>query len=156
MWNYFTMWFNTFCFCTLYVVQYSHDVMIWNHKKHLVKPQLTKAEDSIKKFRRWYSQFYTKNSRRLLKHDMLDWWDLRFCTRNIGTIRYWYYMYIMLVVLIGTMVSTYVHGGKIVKYWFISLSQSGCTYVQHKHILNTNYVWSVIKKFPDLHCAAKM
>ena len=37
---------------------------IWNHKTYPKNPILVKDDKPIKEFRRWYSQFYTANSRR--------------------------------------------------------------------------------------------
>ncbi|ODM93888.1 Cholesterol desaturase daf-36, partial [Orchesella cincta] len=60
-------------------VQISRDIRIWNRKTFLRNPVFTKEDKQIRAFRRWYSQFYSKNSPRLLpnsgrilKHEMLD------------------------------------------------------------------------------------
>ncbi|XP_008322890.2 cholesterol 7-desaturase [Cynoglossus semilaevis] len=46
-------------------VQFERDVMIWNNKKYISKPLLTKEDSTILKHRRWFSQFYSENSPRL-------------------------------------------------------------------------------------------
>ncbi|EDO43280.1 predicted protein, partial [Nematostella vectensis] len=43
-------------------IQVERDIMVWNHKKYLSKPLLVKEDHLILKHRRWYSQFYSKNS----------------------------------------------------------------------------------------------
>ena len=51
--------------------------MIWNHKQYMKKPVLVRsAEDQLlTTHRRWYSQFYSKNSPTLsFKKEDLDWW----------------------------------------------------------------------------------
>lgn len=55
-------------------VQVERDIMIWNHKIFLTKPLLVKEDHSIKKHRRWFSQFYSENSPRLtMRKETLDW-----------------------------------------------------------------------------------
>ncbi|XP_046360935.1 cholesterol 7-desaturase nvd-like [Haliotis rufescens] len=57
-------------------IQVERDVMIWNNKRYEGRPMFVKSkEDSlIAKHRRWYSQFYSKNSRRLIfQKENLDW-----------------------------------------------------------------------------------
>ncbi|XP_058473619.1 cholesterol 7-desaturase nvd [Solea solea] len=46
-------------------VQFERDVMIWNNKKYVSKPLLTKEDSSIQRHRRWFSQFYSDNSPQL-------------------------------------------------------------------------------------------
>ncbi|XP_034048140.1 cholesterol 7-desaturase [Thalassophryne amazonica] len=54
-------------------IQFERDVMIWNNKKYVSKPVLTKEDSAIQKHRRWFSQFYSQNSPRLqLQRDTLD------------------------------------------------------------------------------------
>lgn len=49
--------------------------MIWNNKKYIAKPLLVKEDSAIQKHRRWFSQFYSKNSPRLqYQRDTLDFW----------------------------------------------------------------------------------
>ncbi|CAL8103787.1 unnamed protein product [Orchesella dallaii] len=43
-------------------VQISRDIRIWNRKTFIRKPVFTKEDKQIQTFRRWYSQFYSKNS----------------------------------------------------------------------------------------------
>lgn len=53
--------------------------MIWNNKRYEGRPMFVKSkEDSlIAKHRRWYSQFYSKSSRRLtFQKENLDWWKI--------------------------------------------------------------------------------
>ncbi|KAF7241003.1 Cholesterol 7-desaturase [Varanus komodoensis] len=54
-------------------VQFERDIMIWNNKQYLSKPLLVKEDAAIQRHRRWYSQFYSKNSARLAsQEDSLD------------------------------------------------------------------------------------
>ena len=46
-------------------VQVDRDVMIWNNKMWKNKPLFMKEESMMVKHRRWYSQFYSKNSPKL-------------------------------------------------------------------------------------------
>lgn len=46
-------------------IQFERDVMIWNNKTYIAKPLLVKEDSAIQKHRRWFSQFYSKNSPRL-------------------------------------------------------------------------------------------
>jgi cholesterol 7-dehydrogenase len=52
---------------TLYLeaLQVDRDVMIWNNKMWRNKPLFMKEESMMVKHRRWYSQFYSKNSPKL-------------------------------------------------------------------------------------------
>lgn len=43
-------------------LMFSRDVNVWNHKKYLESPMLISEEKTIKAFRRWYKQFYSKSS----------------------------------------------------------------------------------------------
>lgn len=57
------------------LVQFERDVMIWNNKTYISKPLLVKEDSAIQKHRRWFSQFYSKNSPRLqYQRDTLDFW----------------------------------------------------------------------------------
>ncbi|XP_013921760.1 PREDICTED: cholesterol desaturase daf-36-like [Thamnophis sirtalis] len=55
-------------------IQFERDLMIWNNKKFLPNPLLVKEDAAILRHRRWFSQFYSQNSR---KHNVqagqLDW-----------------------------------------------------------------------------------
>lgn len=57
--------------------QFNRDVPIWESKKFLPKPMISKADGPILNFRRWMSQFYspasTSFSDALAKEYMLDW-----------------------------------------------------------------------------------
>lgn len=44
------------------VFQFELDVKIWNNKLYLANPVLSKEDKCIPAFRRWYSQFYSKNT----------------------------------------------------------------------------------------------
>lgn len=57
---------------TRFFFQFERDVIIWNHKKYEDKPLLTREESTIGKHRRWYNQFYSKNSPRYEKN-ALEW-----------------------------------------------------------------------------------
>ncbi|KAG8141882.1 hypothetical protein E2320_006542 [Naja naja] len=55
-------------------VQFERDIMIWNNKRFLSKPLLVKEDGAILKHRRWFSQFYSENSRKLnAQKGQLDW-----------------------------------------------------------------------------------
>lgn len=56
-------------------MQVERDVMIWNNKRYNNKPVLTKDEGLILQFRRWFSQFYSENSRAVAEKSVnaLDW-----------------------------------------------------------------------------------
>ncbi|XP_067616247.1 cholesterol 7-desaturase nvd isoform X2 [Eurosta solidaginis] len=44
-------------------IMFERDIAVWNYKTFWRKPQLVKEDTSIKKFRKWFSQFYTENSK---------------------------------------------------------------------------------------------
>lgn len=44
------------------VSQFEHDISVWSWKSSLKHPTLTKRDTTIKKFRTWFSQFYSKHS----------------------------------------------------------------------------------------------
>jgi len=56
-------------------MQVERDIMIWNNKRFNHKPLLTKEEGLILQFRRWYSQFYSENSREVATKSVntMDW-----------------------------------------------------------------------------------
>ncbi|XP_064395396.1 cholesterol 7-desaturase nvd-like [Halichondria panicea] len=45
-----------------YDVQLERDMIVWNNKRYSLKPLLVREDELILKHRRWYSQFYSKNS----------------------------------------------------------------------------------------------
>ncbi|XP_037091424.1 LOW QUALITY PROTEIN: cholesterol 7-desaturase-like [Pollicipes pollicipes] len=49
------------------VTQFERDVRMWNSKDHLPLPALVREDATILKYRRWFSQFYSENSRRPLR-----------------------------------------------------------------------------------------
>lgn len=57
--------------------QFQRDAPIWETKKFLKRPVISKADGPILAFRRWYSQFYSENSINfpdaLAKESMIDW-----------------------------------------------------------------------------------
>lgn len=55
-------------------INVGRDVMIWNSKQFVSNPILPKEDKLIKKFRIWYSQFYSENSKsfEMAKND-LSW-----------------------------------------------------------------------------------
>ncbi|XP_070408666.1 cholesterol 7-desaturase nvd [Nothobranchius furzeri] len=60
-------------FLTVESIQFERDIMIWNNKKYISQPLLVKEDAAIQKHRRWYGQFYSQNSPRLLLHrDSMD------------------------------------------------------------------------------------
>ncbi|XP_035229571.1 cholesterol 7-desaturase-like [Stegodyphus dumicola] len=56
-------------------VMLERDIEIWNNKKFLKYPIILKEDTFIRKYRRWYSQFYSANSPKLqdVKQSLLDW-----------------------------------------------------------------------------------
>ncbi|CAJ0954951.1 unnamed protein product, partial [Mesorhabditis belari] len=62
-------------------LQFERDVYIWSNKRFLKSPLLVKNDGPVQKHRRWYSQFYTEKSPRLLPNgtvsnqvkSVLDW-----------------------------------------------------------------------------------
>ncbi|CAG0882321.1 unnamed protein product [Cyprideis torosa] len=56
-------------------VMLERDIMVWNHKMYLKRPCLPREDRNIARFRKWYSQFYSENSRKLcfFDHGSLDW-----------------------------------------------------------------------------------
>ena len=56
-------------------MQVERDVMVWNNKRFNNKPVLTKDEGLILQFRRWFTQFYSENSRAVAEKSVnaLDW-----------------------------------------------------------------------------------
>lgn len=44
-------------------INVSRDVMIWNSKQFISNPMLPKEDKLIRKFRTWFSQFYSENSK---------------------------------------------------------------------------------------------
>ncbi|KFV19717.1 Cholesterol desaturase daf-36, partial [Tauraco erythrolophus] len=55
-------------------IQFERDITIWNNKQYLSKPLLVREDSSIQKHRRWYAQFYSEKSTRLLaQKEGLDW-----------------------------------------------------------------------------------
>lgn len=66
-----------FLLATIY--QFEADVKIWNAKQYRSKPLLVKGDGQIQMFRRWYAQFYSKNSPTLQSiqeknlKNQLDW-----------------------------------------------------------------------------------
>jgi len=57
--------------------QFQRDTPIWETKKFLKKPVVSKADGPIMAFRRWYSQFYSSGSvtfaEALARESMMDW-----------------------------------------------------------------------------------
>ncbi|XP_049306042.1 cholesterol 7-desaturase nvd isoform X3 [Bactrocera dorsalis] len=55
-------------------VMFQRDMFIWNHKVFRNTPILVKEDIAIKKFRMWFSQFYTENSISFIDaRKILDW-----------------------------------------------------------------------------------
>ena len=53
--------------------QVERDMMIWNNKRFVSKPLLIKEDKLIGQFRRWFTQFYSDNSRNYGQKNNLDW-----------------------------------------------------------------------------------
>lgn len=49
-------------YATILLPQIERDIMIWNHKTYIEKPLLVKEDQSIRRYRHWFSQFYSENS----------------------------------------------------------------------------------------------
>eukprot|EP01089_Gocevia_fonbrunei_P000403 TRINITY_DN10425_c0_g1_i1.p1 TRINITY_DN10425_c0_g1~~TRINITY_DN10425_c0_g1_i1.p1 ORF type:complete len:461 (+),score=75.62 TRINITY_DN10425_c0_g1_i1:419-1801(+) len=64
-------WFAKFVLNNL-IVQFERDIPIWNNKTYLPNPMVIKEDGDIVRFRRWFTQFYSENSRNVWK-DPLDW-----------------------------------------------------------------------------------
>ncbi|XP_023169551.2 cholesterol 7-desaturase [Drosophila hydei] len=54
-------------------VMFERDMKIWNHKTYRSSPLLVSEESSLKKFRKWYAQFYTDNSKSFQLASNQDW-----------------------------------------------------------------------------------
>eukprot|EP00698_Gefionella_okellyi_P013036 TRINITY_DN3540_c0_g1_i2.p3 TRINITY_DN3540_c0_g1~~TRINITY_DN3540_c0_g1_i2.p3 ORF type:complete len:157 (+),score=23.46 TRINITY_DN3540_c0_g1_i2:805-1275(+) len=55
------------------VRQFERDIWIWNNKKYQRQPVLAREDALIKSFRRWYSQFYSENSKTAAQCGSIDW-----------------------------------------------------------------------------------
>nr|XP_054919013.1 cholesterol 7-desaturase nvd-like [Dermacentor andersoni] len=53
----------------VYAKSFERDLLVWNHKKMLLKPPFQKGDKTIVEFRRWYNQFYS--------HSSPTWQDIR-------------------------------------------------------------------------------
>jgi len=48
-------------------------MIVWNNKRYRTQPLLVREDELILKHRRWYSQFYSKNSTRFtFQKDSMD------------------------------------------------------------------------------------
>ncbi|CAJ0576135.1 unnamed protein product, partial [Mesorhabditis spiculigera] len=62
-------------------LQFERDVYIWSNKRYVKSPLLCRSDGPVQKHRRWYAQFYSQNSPRLLPDgtvtgqvkSVLDW-----------------------------------------------------------------------------------
>ncbi|XP_017845942.1 cholesterol 7-desaturase [Drosophila busckii] len=54
-------------------VMFERDMNMWNQKLYRKSPILVPEDASIKKFRKWYAQFYTENSKVFGLRDNNDW-----------------------------------------------------------------------------------
>ncbi|EDX15655.1 GD11949 [Drosophila simulans] len=52
---------------------FERDISIWNHKVFHRNPILAKEDASIKKFRLWFSQFYSSNSKLYSEATNIGW-----------------------------------------------------------------------------------
>lgn len=58
----------------IYIMQFERDMIIWNNKTFLKQPQIVREETPIKNFRKWYSQFYSDNSKPFTEaSNSLEW-----------------------------------------------------------------------------------
>uniref|UniRef100_A0A8R1I2S2 cholesterol 7-desaturase n=1 Tax=Caenorhabditis japonica TaxID=281687 RepID=A0A8R1I2S2_CAEJA len=65
-------WFFVKFFLAVEAMQFERDVYVWSNKKYLKSPLLVRNDGPIQKHRRWFSQFYTENSPRILKDGSLS------------------------------------------------------------------------------------
>ncbi|CAO4379781.1 unnamed protein product [Caenorhabditis nigoni] len=65
-------WFFVKFFMTVEAMQFERDVFIWSNKKYIKSPLLVRNDGPIQKHRRWFSQFYTENSPRMMKDGSLS------------------------------------------------------------------------------------
>ncbi|XP_026465024.1 cholesterol 7-desaturase-like [Ctenocephalides felis] len=56
-------------------IMFERDIAIWNHKKYMNNPHFLREEKSIKRYRTWYQQFYSDQSKtfREATEETLDW-----------------------------------------------------------------------------------
>lgn len=55
-------------------VMVERDIMVWNHKTYIDKPILVKEDQSIRRHRHWFNQFYSENSPRFsFQQENTDW-----------------------------------------------------------------------------------
>ncbi|XP_017874530.1 PREDICTED: cholesterol 7-desaturase [Drosophila arizonae] len=54
-------------------VMFERDMNLWNHKMYRSNPLLVAEESPLKKFRKWYSQFYSDNSKSFQSANSQDW-----------------------------------------------------------------------------------
>lgn len=65
-----------------YILQVERDIVLWNNKIYNKQPVFaaTHSDELLLKFRRWFAQFYSENSKEKsskLKSADLSWWDHR-------------------------------------------------------------------------------
>lgn len=54
-------------------IMFERDMSIWNHKMYRSNPLLVLEDSSLKKFRKWYSNFYSANSKSYHQLDCMRW-----------------------------------------------------------------------------------
>ncbi|XP_030379925.1 cholesterol 7-desaturase isoform X2 [Scaptodrosophila lebanonensis] len=54
-------------------IMFERDINIWNHKTFRSNPLLVKEDTSLKRFRIWYGQFYTANSKTFCESQKHNW-----------------------------------------------------------------------------------
>ncbi|XP_034475486.1 cholesterol 7-desaturase [Drosophila innubila] len=54
-------------------IMFERDMNIWNHKMYRSNPYLVLEDSSLKKFRKWYSNFYSANSKTYHQSDSMKW-----------------------------------------------------------------------------------
>ncbi|CAB3400455.1 unnamed protein product [Caenorhabditis bovis] len=65
-------WFFVKFFMTVESMQFERDVYVWSNKKYIKSPLLVRNDGPIQKHRRWFNQFYTETSPKLLKDGSLS------------------------------------------------------------------------------------
>ena len=69
-------------------INVARDIMIWNRKQFISNPVLPKEDKLIKRYRTWFSQFYSENSKTFeMARNDLSWW------MNLKLFRRWFMLW---------------------------------------------------------------
>ena len=81
---------NQIIMCLLHL-QLERDMIAWNNKSYALKPLLVREDELILRHRRWFSQFYSKNSPRFsFKKEDLSFWGIDLTGALHVTSESWY------------------------------------------------------------------